>query len=236
MHAPSPEQYLDSIRADTSRISRLLDSMPESAWDARVETCGDWTVRDLVVHLGGVHRMATQATTEGTKSWSHHHLPTDGTDLRLWFDAGAAHLLAELDTDPVREAWSFIPGAASAGFWQRRQAMENLVHRIDAEIALNARSPIGADIAADGIAEVLDTLIPFRAANGGLEVPEPGVSLFARDVERRYSLGGAGESSVADMVGPAADLLLVLWKRTPSEALDEVSPRAASFLRSQLTF
>lgn len=213
----------------------LIAAADDAAWASPVQACGAWTLRELVAHLGGVHRMAIQAISEGTKSWSHHHPPPEGVDLGQWFRDGAAELLRALDADPGREAWSFVPGSGSVGFWQRRQAMENLVHRVDAELAMSARTPIDPGIAADGVAEVLDTLLPLRAAKDGPERAPRSLTLYANDVGRHFPLGAPQDSTSVDIGGPSADVLLALWHRIPPEELETLTPAGADFLRGQLT-
>ncbi len=69
---------------------------------------------------------------------------------------------------PTRPAWTFVPAgpnAGTAGFWTRRQAHELTVHRYDAQLAAGTTAPVDADLAADGIDELLVVMLPFAASD-----------------------------------------------------------------------
>lgn len=69
-------------------------------------------------------------------------------DLRAWFLDGAAELLAALaQADPAESCWSFTTDRTK-GFWVRRQSLETVVHRWDAEDAVGEPGPIDALLAA----------------------------------------------------------------------------------------
>src|SRR5690349_18840504 len=67
---------------------------------APVPTCPDWTVRDLVVHQGMVHRWAADVVDgRGLGSGDEHAAAgAAATDLLDWFDEGATALLQTLST------------------------------------------------------------------------------------------------------------------------------------------
>jgi hypothetical protein len=49
------------------------------------------------------------------------------------------------------------PEQQSLGLFLRRQAHEALIHRLDAELTMGERTPMDADINADGVDEALDS-------------------------------------------------------------------------------
>ena len=57
---PDPQPLL---RMHTERIA---DVARDAELDAPVPSCPGWSLRDLVVHLGGVDQWATHAVVEGT--------------------------------------------------------------------------------------------------------------------------------------------------------------------------
>jgi uncharacterized protein (TIGR03083 family) len=125
------------------------------------------------------------------------------------------------DLDPEAPAWSFT-GATTAGFWSRRQAVETTVHRWDAEHAIGATHPIGAELAADGLDEFLEVLAPFvLSGKDGIDIGGS-VHVHCTDVEGEWTLRtddgvyrierGHAKGDVA-VRGPAADLLLVVYQR-----------------------
>ncbi|MBC2900214.1 maleylpyruvate isomerase family mycothiol-dependent enzyme [Streptomyces cupreus] len=142
------------------REGRLLAEAAERAGtDAKVPTCPEWQVRDLLRHTGMVHRWAAAFVAEGhTASVPAADPPDlDGTELTTWFREGHRHLVDTLTgAQPDVQCWHFLPAPSPLAFWARRQAHETTIHRFDAEAALGG-TPTGIDpaFAADGIDELL---------------------------------------------------------------------------------
>ena len=86
--------------------------------------------------------------------------------------------------------------------------IETLVHRWDAQTALGRPAAVDADLAADGVAEVVDVMLPRQMALGRQSALA--FALELRDGEGSWVIG-SGERAV--LTAPAADLLLLLWKR-----------------------
>ena len=130
--------HLAHLRADSDAVLAVLR---RSAGDEPVAACPGWTLHDLVEHLGGVHRWARQILLTGQRV---DETPTAGDrDLAGWFAEGAEALLETLAAaDPAAATWSFTADR-TAGFWRRRQALETVVHRWDAQQA--AGEPEGID-------------------------------------------------------------------------------------------
>ncbi|WP_333619152.1 maleylpyruvate isomerase family mycothiol-dependent enzyme [Dietzia sp.] len=218
----SPDAYRAHIAADIARVAEILPAHHAPEWSAPVPTCGEWTLRDLVVHLGIVHRMVVRAIAERVSPRGFDDSPAEGTDLSEWFREGAAAALEALDAPPETPAWTFYRDRDTVGFWLRRQAMENLIHRIDAELALGAETGIDVELARDGIAEVIDDIAHRMVAVGRFELPDRGIVVEASDGPRddqaageaaRFEIGTPEPRRAPDATGPAAELLLALWKR-----------------------
>jgi uncharacterized protein (TIGR03083 family) len=202
--------------------------------DADIPTCPDWRLRDLVRHVGGVHRWA---------AWNVSHPspePVNGeqeaqlmnswpADLGLcdWFRAGHAALVETLQAAPPDVAcWSFLPAPTPLAFWARRQAHETAIHRADAESASGSITPVPPELGADGLDELL---LRFAARRRTLPVDAPRtLSLRATDVAGDWlvQLGPEGirttrEDGDADCTveGTASDLYLLLWNRRRPEGL-----------------
>src|SRR5450432_1919782 len=93
---------------------------------APVRSCPGWQVRDLVEHLGGVHRWTNEIVRTGERTRFPDSPSTD--DLLGWFDDGAESLARTLaETDPTRACWAMAPPDEVA-FWSRRQAQEAMIH------------------------------------------------------------------------------------------------------------
>ena len=119
-------------------------------------------------------------------------------------------------------------------FWPRRTAHDTTVHRFDAELAAYAKAGgFDAALAADGVGEVVESMLQLRAgdeplasARGDVLVEctdtgdtwlvslEPGRVTATRPERRPRRID-------ARIAGPAADLYLVLWGRLP---LDPAEP------------
>ena len=103
-----------------------------------VPGCPGWVLRDLAGHLGGVHRWATAVVRTGERGGPKYATPPPDGELADWLAQGAADLVAVLG-DPDRPCWTFS-GEGTAAFWARRQALETVVHRIDAHRRAARRS------------------------------------------------------------------------------------------------
>jgi uncharacterized protein (TIGR03083 family) len=160
--------------------------------------------------------------------------------------------LADLDLDaPVPTFAGPRPGA----FWVRRQAQEVSVHVVDATDALAAAGgppgPLPAvDVAVDGVDEWLRLFLAtlwvrreglpadLHGRTVHLHGTDPdlaGASGSPLDAEWTVAVGdgpvtvaaGHAKGDVA-LRGPAAHLLLTLWRRRPLDLLDVVGDRAVA--------
>jgi uncharacterized protein (TIGR03083 family) len=177
---------------------------------ARVEHCGGWALYDLAAHLGQGNMWAAVAVTDKHGDYEEPAAPRDREALTRWFQDTCGVLLDALDTDPSASAWTIAP-PPTVGFWQRRRCLETLIHRWDAEHALGITSQLDPALAADGIAEVVDTMAPRQVRLGRTTAPRHAIRLHAGDTGSAWILG-PGEP-VATLDAAAADLLLLLWGR-----------------------
>lgn len=199
--------YLAHLRDDLGAIRACLN---DGDLTAPVEHCGDWTLHDLAEHMGRGNLWAAMAVTERRGDHKAELPPRDRAALVSWYDECAEVLLAALDTEPSTEAWTFAP-PHTVGFWQRRRALETLVHRWDAEQALGTARPLDAVLAADGVAEVFDTMAPFQVRRGRATPPSYALRLDAADTGDEWTYGPG--DPIATLTGTSACLLLTLWGR-----------------------
>jgi hypothetical protein len=75
------------------------------------------------------------AVTERRGDYGAPDPPGERGDLLRWFDDASATLRSALDAAPAAAAWTFYP-PPTVGFWQRRRALEALVHPWDAQNAV----------------------------------------------------------------------------------------------------
>ena len=154
----------DQINVLRTEGERIAIAGGELALTAAVPTCPGWTVRDLLTHMGTVHRWATAivtgAMTHDPRRREFQHLvgPMPHDELLVdWVRVGLSRLAGALEEAPDDlTCWQVFPAESSRRFWVRRQAHETTVHRVDAEQARGDEiSPINRDFAADGIDELL---------------------------------------------------------------------------------
>ncbi len=119
---------------------RLAAAAGRVGWDTPVPRT-DWNVRDLVTHIGGVHRWAgdvvrTGATDLDTAAGQDVGRGPGDDELLEWFVAGHAALVSALRcAPPDLAAATFLPAPSPLHFWARRQAHETAIHRADADAA-----------------------------------------------------------------------------------------------------
>jgi uncharacterized protein (TIGR03083 family) len=198
--------YLDHLRRDLGAFEACL----AGDLSARVRHCGSWTLYDLADHLGRGNLWAAAGVTEQRGDYESDPAPRGNAALARWFGETADVLLAALDADPSAPAWTIAP-PPTVGFWQRRRCLETVIHRWDAEHALGAGGPLDPVLAADGVAEVIDTMTPRQVRLGRIAAPAHAIRLAASDSLSSWVLG-PGEP-VATIRATAAELMLLLWGR-----------------------
>ncbi|GAB3365363.1 maleylpyruvate isomerase family mycothiol-dependent enzyme [Amycolatopsis echigonensis] len=233
-----PRDYLPHLRTLTGAFAA------EAPGDLGnpVPYCGDWTKRDLVTHLGNVHRWAAGIVRTGELSKQEFDV-SPGGDLASWYGESAAELLDELEAaDPADSCWVFGAAPKTKAFWFRRQVHETAVHLVDLFGARGRTAQLDPLIAADGVHEVLGTMLP-RVARWKHEVPLAApITLRTTDTGHAWTVVpgeppelGEGEA-VATVAAPARDLLVLLWNRTDTQP--EIAGDAAvakGFLAARMT-
>ncbi|MBA2281952.1 MAG: maleylpyruvate isomerase N-terminal domain-containing protein [Actinomycetota bacterium] len=230
----SHDRCIDEAVAEIRRIAGTCDGIDPTT---PVPTCGDWTIADLLEHIGTINRWAATMVEQKSQErlrredglWPR---PDDPAELAAWVGEGAAFVRDRfLVADPNTPMWAWgVPKAA--GFWSRRMVHETGVHRADAELALNLDPAFDSEVAADGVDELLDNL-PEAAyfAPGVRDLTGEGqvLAFEAADcgVGWRVELGPEGftwarvvppvRDADATVVASAGDLLLALYGRIPAQ-------------------
>jgi uncharacterized protein (TIGR03083 family) len=226
--------HIEALRAEgdlMAAASRATDP------GAGVPTCPEWVVRDLVQHMGGVHRWATSYVAEARTEYTPIDLEDlaggwpDDVDLADWFVAGHAALVSALTAAPPDlECWTFLPAPSPRAMWARRQAHETAIHRVDAELSAgNAVSGFTAPFAADGVDELLTCFVPRRSTKLRAEQPttfcvrctdDPAAWVLDIGPEGVTAVKGKGGDAACTLSGRATDLYRALWNRGGTDALD----------------
>ena len=216
-------------------LALLRDADPTT----QVPWCGDWTVREMAVHLADIHHWAAgQARRE-----QETPLETSAPDVVELYGRCAAELRATLRALPAHaSAWTLI-GDGTVDFWHRRQLHETLVHLWDLRVALalagsgdmsprvggvGVRAPAGAPVPRfdpawarpmvaeawdDTVDEVVTVMHPRQVRLGRCPALPATIHLVATDTGRRWTLEHASAAPSAEVAGPAAALALLLWRR-----------------------
>ena len=208
----------------------LVAAAERAGLDAPVPTCPEWSVADLLGHIGRVHRWAAGNASRRPDDdfWPGNEIEIPDPAARPeWVREGARVLVAALDGAPDRPAWTWMP-PRTIGFWQRRQAQETAMHRVDAQAAAGEVHPIDAEVAADGIDEWLEIVgnTPWRQPPTG-----DGESLHfhCTDVAGEWLVRLVPEGLEVERVhgkgdvaarGTASDLLFWLQGRGPLDRLE----------------
>jgi uncharacterized protein (TIGR03083 family) len=182
--------YLDHLVRESTRF---LEAVLESAPDARVPTCPDWTTDDLLWHLAEVQWfwsqvVRTRADDPASVEAAKPDRPGSREGLLVLYRRASADLHTVLaETPPETEVWTWAADR-TAGFVRRRQAHEALIHRLDAELTAGTRTGMNPALAADGVDEALGVMfgdIPGWATS----TPDPqGASarIVATDLDRTW--------------------------------------------------
>ena len=153
---------IDYVEEYAAAATWFADHLVRTSHRLAVPTCPDWTVLDLVTHIGNVHSWAATIVETGRAAVGLHDEPPSTKSRRLteWYLGKAEDLYTVLrDTPSGRPCWNFAYGAGVAGFWQRRQLHETLLHGVDLAIAGDHEERLPVELAADGVDEVLTVFL-----------------------------------------------------------------------------
>jgi uncharacterized protein (TIGR03083 family) len=231
------EEHIAALRHEGELLAEAAQT---ASLDAYVPTCPDWTVRDLVRHVGRVHRWAAayvadaRPTALGPDEVDRVWGPMpDDTQLVAWYRAGHANIVETLEkASGDVECWTFLPAPTPLAFWARRQAHETAIHRADVQSAVGAIAEVAGDLAVDGIDELLCCFFS-RPRNRLRSDAVKTLGVTATDVDagwivyigpdgaradrRDTSVSAQGECEIR---GPASALYLGLWNRRSLHDLD----------------
>ena len=171
------DRFCDEIVAQTGLLREVAAGADLSA---TVPTAPDWTLADLLRHVGGNLRALEQAVrtgvpvTEPEREVPGHAGPSadDPAALEGWLASAAEAAAATLRAaGPDDEAQLWVVRWPTAA-WARRAAHDIVVHRADAAGTVGAAYTVDEDLAVDAVEEFLDLLSGLaagEAAGGGAE-------------------------------------------------------------------
>jgi uncharacterized protein (TIGR03083 family) len=223
-------RFRECLSADYARMREVIDGRDLSA---RVPSCPDWNAADLVQHTGMVYLHKAVAMQSGLGEGDWPPPGTEDEDPVALFDRAYKELNAEFDArEPGDKTATWYDPDQTVGFWIRRMAQETVIHRVDAELAMNEPiAPIPDDLAVDGIDEILVVFLSYattkwtqhfedlKDADGrAVRVAADGASWNARIATDGVHIGKDGDAA-ATVSGTPADVLLWLWGRKGEDAV-----------------
>ena len=231
--------YAAAIRRESDLFYATAEQADPAA---RVPSCPDWNVADLVWHLGEVHWFwstdieVRAKTHDDVEAAERPTRPDDYGELIAFGRSQADRMLRLLDEnadDVAVWTWALHEADQNVGFIRRHQVQEAAVHRWDLQMAASG-SPdaIDAEAAADAIDEVMAITLPWcvradKALPGSVHLhclDADGEWLVHPDgrVEREHAKGDAA------IRGTASDLLLALYTRIPLERVEVIGDAAVA--------
>jgi uncharacterized protein (TIGR03083 family) len=232
------DRFAAELRAEAEALAGTVDG---ADLGLRVPTCPEWSLEQLLHHVGRAYYWAAAIITSGTtrfipfESVPEAVLPDDPGEYGDWLRNGAGRLVgAVAEAGAGSRVWTWAQDRR-AGFWLRRLTYETVLHRADAALAAGRPYELAADLAADGVSESLELLasrtmanpsaalaalagagqtLHFHATDDGLG--DAGEWLVRRTPDGPRWEHGHGQADVA-VRAAAADLLLVLTGRIDAD-------------------
>jgi uncharacterized protein (TIGR03083 family) len=233
--------FVEHVRTDGSRLSAAA----EGDLTAPVPSCPGWSVHELVKHVAQVYEHKIECTRLGRAPdpWPPEW-PLAETDPLVWFRDAHARLLEMFgESGPATPSATWWPPDQTVGFWARRMAHETAVHRVDAELAIDAPATIDAELATDGVDEILRLMLEgdwSEDADDAMTGQRIDISTGERTwrvvLDREaVLLSDGGVDADATLTGDPSDVLLWLWGRAADDRVVQAGDTEAhSLLRTRL--
>ncbi|MFI9230762.1 maleylpyruvate isomerase N-terminal domain-containing protein [Streptomyces rimosus] len=230
--------YCRHLLAETDAFAATLADADPSV---TVPTCPDWSLRELVAHLGRAQRWyAANVRARAAEPLPFvEESPAENagpTALGTWLTEGAVRLAETLrEAGPDEEMWTWGE-ARRTGFWARRAVHETLDHRADAAAATERGFTADPWVAADAVDEWLEMLSSPQARTHRPQLAElrgPGRSIHLHAIDEVADLNGEwviefGEDgftwrrdhakATVALRGPMADVMRVFYRRLPADS------------------
>jgi uncharacterized protein (TIGR03083 family) len=166
-------EFADLLRLMDERSTAFRAAVAAApSLDVQVPTCPEWTLYDLVQHLGDGRRkwaaIVAAGPADAPPAISAPVAPREREALLAWFAASTRELLDALrEAGPDRGCWTWWGPSQSpqtTGAVARHQLQQVAVHTYDAQVAVGAPQPLPDEVALDGVDEFLTTCVANTAA------------------------------------------------------------------------
>ncbi|MGW2896803.1 maleylpyruvate isomerase family mycothiol-dependent enzyme [Streptomyces sp. NPDC001212] len=260
----SYDRYCDEIAHQVDELRSLLASGADLS--GTVPTCPDWTLEELVRHIGGALRwVEALVRTRALENVPDDAVPLakgpkeqgDPAALDAWLaETGRMVVDALREAGPDTKVWTWA-GILDTRFWARRMTHEITIHRADAALAAGRPYEVAADVAADAVDEWLQIVEFIQRKKPTPDAPElrgPGrsIHLHATDgdpglnaewvielTEEGVTWRRGHEKAAVALRGPLTSVLLAFYRRLPldSPELEVLGERELlEFWLTQATF
>jgi uncharacterized protein (TIGR03083 family) len=234
---PSPLlSFDDMLTLIDDRSAALRAAAWTAGLTARVPACPNWSVADLVTHLGEVHLLWAAVVSAGPAAGPPEPSAVGDRkprgDVLAWLAGATGKLIQALrEAGPDRGCWTWWESSGApmtSGAVARHQVHEAAIHAVDAQQAAGITEVLPALVAADGIAEFLTVELPTNGA-----WPHDPARILLDTGESRAWLLQLGRDGVKvslqadEAVSPAgttvtaspSDLVLALYRRQGHAAM-----------------
>jgi uncharacterized protein (TIGR03083 family) len=227
-------EFADLLRLIDERAGAFQAAVAAApSLDVPVPTCPEWTLADLVHHMGQGRRywagIVTAGPAETRPAKPEVEVPREREAIVAWLGEGTEQLLAALrEVGPDRGCWTWWGTSQSpqnSGAVARHQLQEIALHTYDAQITVGAAQPLPDEVALDGVDEFLSTccattyawphepaVVDYHATEGWswrLWLSEDGARVAQPDEA----------AADASATGTASELVLFLYGRVPMDSL-----------------
>jgi len=234
-------EFPDLLRLIDERSTAFRAAIASApSLDVRVATCPEWTLFDLVRHLGEGRRSWATTVAAGPGAGAKSApggpaAPREREALLDWMAASTQQLLDALrEAGPDRGCWVGWGNSQSprtCGAVARHQVQEFAVHTYDAQITVGAPRPLPDEVALDGVEEFQFTccattsawphepaIVDYHATEGRswrLWLSADGARIV------RLPTSGTMPDTAADASarGTASELILAFYGRIPADSL-----------------
>ena len=224
---------LDALRVEGAAAARSA----QDRLDVAVPHL-DWTVGEVLGHLGGVHRRFTSCLN-GAEEWPGRETVTAPSDgLVDWYRASLAELVTALGRISLDDPFVTWAGPRDGHWVLRRVTNETTVHRWDIEAASGPPHDIDPEPAIEIIEEFVTDIVDDRGLPGVDDLAARDgatVHLHATDTDAgEWFLTASGDGLQVDhrhdkgdvaLRGAAGDLALWLNGRIPTSRLEAFGGR-----------
>lgn len=226
-----------------NQTSLLVSALDGFDLGKQVPSTPDWTVNQLLRHLGHAHRWADEMIREKLPEIDlarnraqdvASYAGETAAELGPWLTEGAASLSAALQAVDPDEQIASLGGYPGPRLWSRRMTHETVMHRWDVANALGLPFELDPEVARDTLAEWTATALQYAfmrwpAETAALLGPGRTVHLHATDAPAEFVIDLTGprpvvreghEKAAVALRGPVFELVLAVYRRRPVEGLD----------------